>query len=200
MDREAKADDDRKTLGIALSANLAMFVIGIVGWIVAHSTGLLADAFDMLADASGYLLAFIAVTRSKVFQENVARWNGGMLVLLGLSVVAEVIHHLIRGSEPRGVYIMGFALLSLAVNGAVLGMLSKYRSAQEAHLRATWVDTRADVWVNAGVLLSGAAIALTGYRYIDLIAGFVISVYVIHEGVELWRDADGPAGRTGAGH
>lgn len=186
-----REDSDRKTLRIALIANLVMFAVGIVGWIVAHSTSLLGDAFDMLADASGYMLAFLAVRGSKAFQENVARWNGAMLVLLGLCVIAEVIHHWIAGSEPRGVYIMGFALLSLAVNGAVLAMLSKYRHSQAVHLHATWVDTRADVWVNVGVLLSGAAVALTGYRYIDLIAGFVISVYVIREGVELWRDADG---------
>lgn len=184
-----KADADRKTLKIALAANLAMFVIGIVGWIVAHSTGLLADAFDMLADVSGYALAFMAIGRSKTFQANAARWNGAMLVLLGLSVIGEVIHNWVAGSEPRGLFIMGFAFMSLLVNGTVLGMLAKYRRAREVHLRAAWIDTRADVWVNLGVLLSGVTIALTGYRYIDLITGFVISVYVIHEGVEIWRAA-----------
>jgi len=188
-----KKDTDRKTLRIALTANVTMFVIGIVGWIVAQSTGLLADAFDMLADASGYALAFVAVGRSKEFQKNAARWNGAMLVLLGVGVIGEVVHREISGSEPQGVFIIGFSLLSLAVNGAVLTMLSKYRHAQEVHLRATWLDTRADVWVNISVLLSGAAIALTGYRYIDLITGFGISVYVIHEGVEILREASNSA-------
>lgn len=182
---------DRKTLRIALIANLAMFAIGMVGWMVAQSTGLLADAFDMLADASGYAVALVAIGRSTAFQRNAARWNGAMLILLGLGVVGEVIHRWILGSEPSGVFIMGFALLSLAVNGAVLRMLSKYRRAEEVHLRATWVDTRADVWVNVGVLLTGAAIAATGYGIIDLVAGVVISLFVIHEGIEIWRDAAG---------
>ena len=188
-----KTDTDRKTLRIALTANLSMFVIGIVGWIVAQSTGLLADAFDMLADASDYALAFVAVGRSKEFQKNAARWNGAMLILLGVGVIGEVVHRWISGSEPQGLFIVGFSLLSLAVNGAVLTMLSKYRHAQEVHLRATWLDTRADVWVNISVLLSGAAVALTGYRYIDLIAGFGISVYVIREGVEIFREANNSA-------
>mgnify|MGYP001799512295 CR=1 FL=1 len=78
-----KSDADRKTLRIALVANLVMFVIGLVGWVVAHSTGLLADAFDMLADAAGYGWALLAVVRAKTFQENVARWNGSRLVCLG---------------------------------------------------------------------------------------------------------------------
>ena len=43
---------DRQRLRIAFAANLVMFAIGVVGRHVADSTSLLADAFDMLADAS----------------------------------------------------------------------------------------------------------------------------------------------------
>lgn len=180
---------DRKRMRIALTANLLMFFIGIAGWYVAESTGLLANAFDMLADASGYAIAMVAVRRSLQFQMNAARWNGAMLVLLGVGVIAEVIHRWIVGSEPQGLYIVAFAALSLAVNGAVLAMLSRYRDAKEVHLRATWIDTRADVLVNIGVLLSGAAIALTGYRRIDLLGGVAIGLYVIKEGIEIWHDS-----------
>jgi Co/Zn/Cd efflux system component len=49
---------DRRRLRIALAANIAMFAVGIVGWWVAQSTALLADAFDMLADATGYAVTF----------------------------------------------------------------------------------------------------------------------------------------------
>jgi Co/Zn/Cd efflux system component len=59
---------------------------------------------------------------------------------------------------------MAFAALSLAINGSVLAMLARYRDAQEVHLKATWIDTRADVPVNIGALICGAAIAVTGYR------------------------------------
>ena len=69
---------DRHTLRIALAANFAMFVVGLVGWRIAHSTALLADAFDMLADAAGFAVAHWAVGRSKRAQENAARWNAGM--------------------------------------------------------------------------------------------------------------------------
>lgn len=36
--------------------------------------------------------------------------------------------------------------------------------------------------VNVGVLVSGTAIALTGYRVIDLLTSAAISIFVIHEG------------------
>ena len=44
--------------------------------------------------------------------------------------------------------------------------------------------------VNVGVLVSGAAIAITGYRVIDPIVGLAIGVYVIKEGFEIWSEAD----------
>ena len=185
------ADDlDRKRMTIALVANLTMFVIGIVGWHFAKSTSLLADAFDMLADASSYIVALLAIGRSAKFKINAARWNGSMLILLGLGVVGEAIHRFIAGSEPLGLFIVGFATLSLVVNGAVFAMLSRYQNTGEIHLKATWRDTRADVLVNVGVLVSGAAIAITGYGAIDPIVGLVIGVYVIKEGFEIWTEAD----------
>ena len=44
--------------------------------------------------------------------------------------------------------------------------------------------------INAGVLASGVAIWLTGYR-VDLIVAPAITVYVIGEGAEIWKDARG---------
>jgi Co/Zn/Cd efflux system component len=111
-----------------------------------------------------------------------------MLVVLGLSLIAEIVHRWLRPEHPAGVLILGFAALSLVVNGSVLRMLSKFRHAPEPHLRATWPDTRADVLVNLGVLMSGAAIAVTGFAVIDLLAGAALSAFVIHEGIEIWRD------------
>ena len=85
--------------------------------------------------------------------------------------------------------IIGFAVLSLIVNGAVLRMLRPYRHSPEIHLRATWVDTRADVVVNLGVVVSGVAIALSGFQNIDLATGLAIGIYVIRGGLEIWGDA-----------
>ena len=181
---------DRNRMRVALIANLAMFLMGLVGWYVADSASLLADAFDMLADASGYIVAMLAIGRTVLFQRNAARWNGTMLILLGAGVIGEVVHRYFVGSEPHGLLIIAFALLSLIVNGSVLRMLSCYRDSPEIHLRATWVDTRADVVVNCGVLVSGLAITVFGFQSIDLVTGLAIGAYVIKEGLELWEDAN----------
>ena len=113
-----------------------------------------------------------------------------MLILLGIAVIGEVFHRIISGIDPQGLIIIAFAAASLIVNSSVLIMLARYRNVDEVHLRATWRDTRADVLVNLSVLLSGAAIALTGYGVIDLIVGFGIGLYVIKEGFEIWRSSE----------
>ena len=59
---------DKKYMKIALTANIAMFFIGLAGWHFAKSASLLADAFDMLADASGYTFALFAIGRSPQFK------------------------------------------------------------------------------------------------------------------------------------
>lgn len=189
----AEQASDKRTLAMALMVNVLMFCVGLIGWHLAKSAALLADALDMLADASGYAVAYLAVGGSALRQRVAARWNGAMLIALGLGVFAEVVDRWLRPAEPSGRWIMVFACLSLLANGIVLRMLAKYRRSSEVHLRATWVDTRADVLVNLGVLAAGALVAVSGYRLIDLLAGLVIAAFVVHEGWELWESADSGA-------
>lgn len=179
----------RARLGVAIGANVLMFLVGLLGWRLARSTALLADAFDMLADATGYAVAFWAVGGQIARQRVAARWSSFLLVALGLGVLAEVVHRWFVPEQPEGWWIAAFAVLSLLANGTVLLTLNVYRNAKELHLRAAWIDTRADVLVNAGVLLSGVLVALLGYRLIDLAAGALVALFVIHEGWELWEHA-----------
>ena len=174
-----------------MAANVLMFLVGLVGWRLARSTALLADAFDMLADATGYAVAFWAVGGQLARQRAAARWSSVLLVALGVGVLGEVAHRWVVPERPEGWWIAGFAALSLLVNGTVLLTLAVYRHSKQLHLRAAWVDTRADVLVNAGVLVSGVLVALLGYRLIDLAVGAAVALFVIHEGWELW-EAGGP--------
>ena len=84
---EAENPEQRRVLWIALVLNAAMAVIGgIAGW-VAQSTGLLADALDMLSDASAYAIGLVAIGRSAKFKANAAYASGSVLLLLGIGVL-----------------------------------------------------------------------------------------------------------------
>lgn len=185
---EVKTDQERRVLRIALGLNAAMAVIGgLAGWI-AQSTGLLADALDMLSDATAYAIALLAIGRSALFKIRAATLSGGILLVLGLGVLFEVGRRLIYGAEPLSEWMIGTAILSLVVNLTVLRLLAPMRSG-EVHLRATWLFTRADVVANLGVIFAGLLILWLGVPYPDYVIGTLIGLYVVKEAVEILRDA-----------
>ena len=185
---EAKNAQERRVLWIALVLNAAMAVIGgIAGWI-AHSTGLLADALDMLSDATAYAIGLVAIGRTARFKANAAWLSGSILLVRGLGVLVEVGRRVLQGAEPLSGWMIGTALLSLVVNVIVLRMLSPLKSG-EVHLRATWLFTRADVVANIGVILAGVLVWWLANPYPDYVIGTLIGLYVIKEAIEILRDA-----------
>ena len=194
---EAKNAQERRVLIIALALNAAMAVIGgIAGWI-AESTGLLADALDMLSDATAYAIGLVAIGRTARFKANAALLSGSVLLVLGVGILFEVGRRVLHGAEPQSGWMIGIALLSLAVNVFVLRLLAPLKSG-EVHLRATWLFTRADVVANIGVILAGALVLWLGSPYPDFIIGILIGLYVIKEAIEILREARSE-GATGGG-
>ena len=185
---EAKNAHERRVLVIALALNAAMAVIGGIGGWIAQSTGLLADALDMLADATAYAIGLIAIGRTARFKANAAWLSGSVLLVLGLGILVEVGRRIVYGAEPLSGWMIGISLLSLVVNLTVLRMLSKLKSG-EVHLRATWLFTRADVVANIGVILAGFFVWWLAKPYPDFVIGTLIGLYVIKEAVEILRDA-----------
>lgn len=185
---EAKNAPERRVLAIALALNAAMAVIGgFAGWI-AHSTGLLADALDMLSDAAAYAIGLVAIGRTARFKANAAWISGFGLLVLGVGLLVEVGRRAIFGAEPVSSWMIGTALLSLAVNVIVLRMLAPLK-AGEVHLRATWLFTRADVVANIGVILAGLLVWWLATPYPDYVIGALIGLYVIKEAFEILGDA-----------
>ena len=182
----------RRTLWIALGLNAAMAVVGFaIGWL-AQSTGVLADALDMLSDAAAYAIGLAAIGRSATFKRRAAQWSGAILLVLGLGIVVEALRRGVMGSEPLSGWMMLAASLSLVVNLTVLRLLRPFQRG-EVHLRATWIFTRADVVANIGVLVAAGLVAITQSRFPDVIVGAAIGAYVVKEAIEILREARGGA-------
>ncbi len=185
---QANDAEQGRVLRLALILNAVMFVIGMTAGIAGQSSSLIADALDMLADASAYAIALMAIDRSGLFKARAATLSGVILLVLGIGVLGDAGRRAMFGSQPEGLVMIAVATLSLVVNATVLDLLEKLRS-KEVHLRATTIFTRADVVANLGVILSGAVVAFTGWRAIDLIAGALIGLYVAKEALEILGEA-----------
>ena len=178
----------RRVLFVALALNATMFVVEVTAGVLGNSTGLIADGLDMLADASAYAVALLAIGRSAAFKAKAATASGALLLILGIAVLADVVRRAIWGEPPEGSLMVAVAAVALAVNAIVLRLLAGVRD-QGVHLRATWIFTRADVVANVAVITSGVAVLLTGFRFVDLAVGAAIGAWVIREALEILRAA-----------
>jgi cation diffusion facilitator family transporter len=168
--------------------NAVMFVAEVAVGLLGNSSGLIADGLDMLGDALAFAIALAAISRGPAFKTSAARVSGTILLLLGIGVLLDAVRRWFMGGVPDGPTMVVVSTIALAVNATVLKLLSKHRDAG-AHLRATWIFTRADVVANIAVILSGLAVLVTGVRSVDLIVGGAIGVYVIKEAIEIFVDA-----------
>ncbi|NJK34643.1 MAG: cation transporter [Oscillatoriales cyanobacterium SM2_2_1] len=184
---EAKSAAERKTLRILLLINGVMFVVETVAGVLVHSTALVADSLDMLADASVYAMSLYAVGRSAHHKNRAATLSGIFQITLAVMVVIDVIRRFVWGSSPESNWMMAIALLAITANSYGLYLLSKHRKG-EVHMRASWIFTQNDVVANFSVIIAGFLVSLFNSRLPDLIVGFGIAGLVVCGGISIVQD------------
>ena len=169
---------ERRTLRVLLAVNATMFVVELWAAWLARSSGLLADSLDMFADAAVYGLALYAVGRSAAAKVRTAHVAGWLQAALAIGALVQVVRRFMAGGEPAAPLMMAVAAVALLANVFCLWLVSKHR-AGGAHMRASAIFSANDVLANAGVIIAGGAVALTGSRYPDLAIGAVIALAVL---------------------
>lgn len=181
---------EARVLKQLLGVNATMFVVEIVAGVLAQSTGLIADSLDMFADASVYGLSLYAVGKAPHLKVRSAKLTGYLQLLLAAGALFEVTRRLYGGSEPMGVLMIGLSVVALAANVFCLALLTKHRTGG-VHMRATYICSSTDVIVNAGVILAGVLVTMTGSSLPDLVIGAVIALVVAGGGLRILRVAKG---------
>ena len=175
-------------LRVVLAINAAMFVAEFgAGWI-AQSTGLIADSFDMLADALVYGLSLAAVSRSDRGKAKTATMSGVFQVTLGLVALAEVVRRTLVGSDPEPSYMIGVAAVALVANAICLRVIARHRD-EGVHMRASYIFSQNDVLANLAVVTSGLLVVATGAPVWDLAVGAGIGLLVLSGGYRILRAA-----------
>lgn len=162
----------------ALSINASLFMAEFIAGILAYSLGLIADSFDMLADAIVYGMALAAVGGGALKKANIARLTGYFQGFLACAGLVEVIRRGILGEGTPDFRVMILlSIIALIGNGATLLILSRSKGSG-VHMKAAWICTSVDVQVNALVIASGVVVYFTESRIPDLAVGGVIFLLV----------------------
>jgi len=184
---EARDAEQRKTLIILLLINGAMFIAEIIGGVIAQSTGLIADAMDMLADALVYAIGLYAIGRSAAAKNHAARLSGIFQILLGLGVAVDIARRSLLGSEPESWLMIGISSVALIANFICVVLIAKHRH-QEIHMRASWIFSKNDLLANLGVIIGGLLVMWLDESWPDLVIGALICLLVINGGRTILKD------------
>ena len=184
----SKNVSEAKILKQLLAINGFMFFVELSLGLYARSTGLIADSLDMFADAAVYGLSLYAVGRDPRLKIRSAKLTGYLQLLLAGGTLFEVVRRILHGSEPMGGVMMVLSAVALAANIFCLALLTKHRTGG-VHMRATYICSSTDVIANAGVILAGLLVVVTGSALPDLLIGGIISVIVATGGLRILRVA-----------
>jgi cation diffusion facilitator family transporter len=185
---EIESAAQARVLWILLAINGAMFVSELGAGIVAESTALIADSFDMLADAAVYAVSIYAVSRSPLARAAAARLSGQLQLGLGVFAFLEVARRALFGSSPEPSFMIAVSTIALGANVICLRLIAAHREGG-VHMRASFIFSQNDVIANCTVILSGFLVALSGWPFWDLLAGAGIGCLVFWGGLRILREA-----------
>lgn len=171
-----------------LAINASMFVTELgIGW-YAQSTGLIADAMDMLADAIVYGIGLYAVGRAMTKKAHAALISGWFQMILGWLIMLDVVRRILVGSDPESMLMIGVGVVALIANIVCLKLIEQHRHG-EVHMRASWIFSKNDVIANTGVIASGFLVWLVGSRWPDLIVGCLIVLVILNGARHIIKDS-----------
>ncbi|WP_049937375.1 cation diffusion facilitator family transporter [Haloplanus natans] len=196
---------DRESFLKASWVNVASNVvkIGVEGFlgVTFGSLALMADAAHSVADllASAVVLVWGRFVYDDPdashphghdrFEPLTALFVGGVLVLLGLKLLYDSGHALLDGPAAEySVVLVAGLLVALVVRYACYVYTVRVnREVGSPSLRALAADSKNDIYTTIAVVAGVAGMAL-GYPIFDPLAGGVVSLLVIYQGVDVSRE------------
>ena len=185
---EIKNKEQKSILISLLLINGFMFLFEIsLGW-YAQSTGLIADSFDMLADAIVYAIGLYAIGKSLQHKANAALLSGWFQGILGVMILIDVFRRVMMGSEPLSGFMITVGFIALIANIICLRLIDKHKEG-EVHMRASWIFSKNDVIANVGVIVAGCLVWLSGSRWPDLLIASLIALVIFNGARHIITDA-----------
>ena len=186
-------------LSAALAATLCLVVAEFVGGYLGHSIALTSDAFHNLSDVPTILISWLAArwsVRGADMQRTFGYRRAGilaafanaiLLVLVALGLLAGAAERFLNPVPVEARWMIGLALLALAINGGItLGLV---RGRRDLSLRALLVHNLGDALSNVGILAGAFAIRSTGALWLDPALGAVIGALVLWSSISILRQA-----------
>ena len=191
---------------LSIAAALATILLKTVAWWLTGSVGLLSDALESVVNLAGAVMALWMLhlaaqpaDKNHAYGHSKAEYFSsafeGFLILVAACSIAWTAVDRMLHPQPLEQLGLGLAVSVFAsvINFVVARILlvagRQYRSIT---LEADGHHLMTDVWTSAGVLAGIAAVALTGWNWLDPVVALLVAANIIWTGVQLMRrSADG---------
>jgi cobalt-zinc-cadmium efflux system protein len=197
----------QRVLQVSMAATglyvLATFVFGLR----AHSLALLSESGHNLSDLAAIVLSFVAVhfqsrppNDSKTFGYQragvlAAFVNALTLIVLSVWIAVSAIARLHTPVATHARTMMLVAVAGVLMNGGIALLLWRGMRSQNGHgsgsdvnLRSVFLHMMGDTLSTAAVIAGGAAIAITGMRWIDPVLSIGIAALILWSSVGIVRE------------
>ncbi|MBD1823309.1 cation transporter [Cyanobacteria bacterium FACHB-DQ100] len=185
---------------VSVTLNAGFVVAEVVYGLLANSLALLADAGHNLSDVLGLLLAWGASIlarrqptprRTFGFRRSsilAALLNATFLLIACGGIGLEAIQRFHTPAPVEGGTIILVAAIGIAVNTISALMFVSGRSS-DLNIRGAFLHLAADALVSLGVVLTGIAILMTGWQWLDPIVSLAITIVIVIGTWQLFQES-----------
>jgi cation diffusion facilitator family transporter len=205
---EMNKDNSRKiknVLWIILIGNFVVAVLKIVIGSYVNSSSMTADGFHSLTDGTSNIVGLIGIGLAckpedvdhpyghKKFEMLSGLFIAGMLFFIGGNIVISSISRVIH---PVNLKVTVDSIITLIFTIIINIIISKYEYNKGKKLNSyilisDSLHTKSDIYVSIGVLITLISIRAGLPWYIDPIASFIVSLFILHASYEIFKSASG---------
>ncbi|HEY3048779.1 MAG TPA: cation diffusion facilitator family transporter [Polaromonas sp.] len=196
----------QRMLRASVVVALITMVLKTLAWYVTDSVGLLSDAMESFVNLAGALFGLLMVTIAKrpaddehPYGHHKAEYfssgfEGALIMGAAVAIIWAAAHRL---AAPQALQQVGWGLALSVASSILNGLLAwvMLRAAKAHRSIALEADARhlfTDVWTSAGVVVGIAAVALTGWLWLDPVVAIGVALNILWEGSQLiWRSSQG---------
>jgi len=171
--------DYRRRLWTVIGINAAMFIIELMGGVLAGSQALQADALDFLGDTLTYGISLAVIGMNLRVRATAALFKGASLTLIGVWVFGSTVYHIFVLGIPRPEVMGAIGFLALAANVASVLILMKYKEG-DANVRSVWLCSRNDAIGNVAVMIAALGVWGTATAWPDLIVAAIMAALFLN--------------------
>ncbi len=187
-------------LFITIILNLIITIAEIIGGIFSNSLALLSDALHNFSDVMALIIAYIANRLSgKAANEKntfglkraeiiAALFNASVLIGIGVFLIVESIHKIMHPEHIKSIWVIGFGLLSVILNGASV-LLIKDDSHSNLNIKAAYLHLLTDVATSIAVIIGGVLIYYFKIYSVDAVISLLIAIYLIYSAFDIVKDS-----------